>query len=224
MKEEMKIKVTKGGPYLITGNLPLQTEKIIEDENKEPLKWGKGKKYKTDSSYALCRCGQSENKPFCDGHHLNDEVDCTETAGNVPFKKQAEIIDGPELTLNDAPDFCAGAGFCDRGKGIWDLTKNSGDAKDKKIAIEEGCNCPSGRLVEIDKNNNKEIEPKLEKSISVTTDSDGDAGPLWVKGGIVVESAKGKKYETRNRVTLCRCGKSKNKPFCNGYHHTLKSS
>ena len=44
----------------------------------------------------------------------------------------------------------------------------------------------------------------------------GEHGPLWVRGGIPVMSADGKPYAIRNRVTLCRCGKSGNKPFCDG--------
>jgi CDGSH-type Zn-finger protein len=39
-----------------------------------------------------------------------------------------------------------------------------------------------------------------------------------VKGGVAVESADGEAYEARNRVTLCRCGRSNNKPFCDGTH------
>ena len=45
-----------------------------------------------------------------------------------------------------------------------------------------------------------------------------DDGPLWVTGGIAVEGADGETYEVRNRATLCRCGASKNKPFCDGEH------
>ena len=44
------------------------------------------------------------------------------------------------------------------------------------------------------------------------------SGPIYVRGGIPVVSADGKTYEIRNRVTLCRCGRSDNKPFCNGSH------
>jgi len=45
---------------------------------------------------------------------------------------------------------------------------------------------------------------------------------LWVRGGIPVTSANGFHYEVRNRVTLCRCGTSKNKPFCDGSHAAIK--
>ena len=48
------------------------------------------------------------------------------------------------------------------------------------------------------------------------------SGPIRVKGGVRLESTDGKLYETRNRVTLCRCGKSKNKPFCDATHVSIK--
>jgi CDGSH-type Zn-finger protein len=37
-----------------------------------------------------------------------------------------------------------------------------------------------------------------------------------------VIAADGFRYEIRNRVTLCRCGASKNKPFCDGTHAAIK--
>ena len=48
------------------------------------------------------------------------------------------------------------------------------------------------------------------------------SGPLWVKGGVAIEASDGFAYETRNRVTLCRCGRSSNKPFCDGTHCKTK--
>jgi hypothetical protein len=63
------------------------------------------------------------------------------------------------------------------------------------------------------------IEPELEPSILVVDDPVLDVvGPLWVRGGIPIESVDGETYEIRNRVSLCRCGKSCNKPFCDGSH------
>jgi hypothetical protein len=65
----------------------------------------------------------------------------------------------------------------------------------------------------------KAIEPALEKSIVIIEyPAKGEHGPLWVRGGIPVVSAYGKPYTIRNRLTLCRCGKSGNKPFCDGSH------
>ena len=50
----------------------------------------------------------------------------------------------------------------------------------------------------------------------------GVSGPLLVRGGIRVQSASGESYEIRNRQTLCRCGASSNKPFCDGSHASMK--
>jgi CDGSH-type Zn-finger protein len=63
------------------------------------------------------------------------------------------------------------------------------------------------------------IEPKLPQEISALADiAAGVHGPLWIKGGIPIEDANGKLYPVRNRVTLCRCGRSVNKPFCDATH------
>ncbi|WP_298253461.1 CDGSH iron-sulfur domain-containing protein [Bradyrhizobium sp.] len=63
----------------------------------------------------------------------------------------------------------------------------------------------------------------LPVSIGLVEDPlDGCSGPLWLRGGIAVISADGFEYEVRNRVTLCRCGASKNKPFCDGTHASIK--
>ena len=89
-----------------------------------------------------------------------------------------------------------------------------------KIAIQEAADCPSGRLVLWDRQG-KPIEPDLGPSIVITKDEEGIPGPIWVRGEILIKSADNGKYEKRNRVTLCRCGKSNNKPLCDGTHLDL---
>ena len=70
-------------------------------------------------------------------------------------------------------------------------------------------------MVTWDKKTKAPFEKKFQPSIEIIEDPQIKvSGPIWVKGGIEIESADGYKYETRNRVTLCRCGKSNNKPFC----------
>lgn len=219
---EKRIIVSKNGPYLISGKIPLKKERIICDENDKALRWENVKKeYPDQEDYALCRCGGSCNKPYCDHTHLKIRFDGTEIA-KQSYSRDFEKIEGPELDLLDCKALCAGAGFCSRLKGTQEFTRESNNPESKKLAIQQACDCPSGRLIAIDKKTNKAIEPQFEDSISITTVK-GDqcrkvAGPLWVKGSIEIKSENGTTYDKRNRVTLCRCGKSKNKPFCDGTH------
>ena len=56
-----KMTVTKGGPLLVKGALTIE---LADGETVE----------KTGMT-ALCRCGASANKPYCDGSHQNIEFD-----------------------------------------------------------------------------------------------------------------------------------------------------
>jgi CDGSH-type Zn-finger protein len=215
------IKVTKNGPYLVTGGVPL-FEMIIRCGNggDTPLEWVVGKRFPLLPNYLLCRCGHTKNKPYCDGSHVKVNFDGTETYANIPFEQMAKVIDGPQLTLKDAEAICASARFCHRGGDIWDEIPKSDNPQTKQNSIRNTCDCPSGRLVITDKATGEVVEPTLEKSIGVVLDpAIGVDGPLWVRGGIPVFSADGKSYEVRNRMTLCRCGKSVIKPFCDSSHY-----
>jgi CDGSH-type Zn-finger protein len=223
MESNKKIKIEKDGPYHVSGNIPLGKEFVVPDSNNDPLRWQKGEDCKVEEEYSLCRCGNSKNKPFCDGAHKKEGFDGTETASKESYLDQAETIEGPEIDLKDATNLCSRGRFCHRHGGTWDLTTKSDNPKAKEIAIEEACNCPSGRLTEIDKKTGKAIEPEFDPSISLIEDIPAEvSGPLWVKGGIPIESSDGSTYEVRNRQTICRCGKSCNKPFCDGSHIEAK--
>jgi CDGSH-type Zn-finger protein len=214
-----RIVVSKDGPYLVTGGLPLGKEISAVGEEGEPERWVKGKQYPRQEKYALCRCGQSGKQPFCDGAHADVGFDGTEKASRKSYEEQAEKMEGPDLDLKDAESFCASARFCVPKGGTWRLTLRSRDPEKKRTAIEQACNCPSGRLVACDKQTGAPIEPDFEPSISLIEDPHAESsGPVWAKGGVTIESADGGTYETRNRVTLCRCGGSSNKPFCDGTH------
>jgi CDGSH-type Zn-finger protein len=96
-----------------------------------------------------------------------------------------------------------------------------GDAANE-LAKREANLCPAGRLMMFTR------DGKLLEDVSepqVNTIEDGGlkiSGPLWVRGGITVESADGTVYEVRQKQTLCRCGSSGNKPFCNGAHASMR--
>jgi CDGSH-type Zn-finger protein len=213
-----KIKVNKDGPYIVTGGVPMTVNTIVLDDKGLPYEWKASKRFPLEQTYKLCRCGKSKTAPFCDGTHEGIGFDGTETASVKPFRDEAMVQEGPDLTLLDLPGLCLHAGFCDRMGGIWALTQYSDTPEARRIAIEQAGNCPSGRLVVLDKEG-KEIEPDYPPSIVVVEIPErGVSGPLWVRGRIPVESSEGIAYEVRNRVSLCRCGKSANKPFCDGEH------
>lgn len=215
----MNIAVSKNGPYFVTGGIPLIVTETCIDEEGYCRTWWEVKRYPLREKYALCRCGHSGNKPFCDGTHAKIHFDGTEAGDHDPFSKGADVFHGPALTLTDNKHLCVHAKFCIRAGGIWKLVHQSESPEAKDTAIEEACNCPSGRLVIRDNVTGKAIEPEFEKSIAVVEcPSLGEHGPLWIRGGIPIKSVDGRQYEIRNRVTLCRCGKSKNKPFCDGSH------
>lgn len=218
--QEYKIKILKNGPYIVTGNVSL-SEKIIVPK-------GKGYEYKEGCSfpqaevYSLCRCGKSKNSPFCDGSHDISNFDGTETASREKYIDRAFKKEGPNLDLLD-DNRCAFARFCHREEGnVWELTNQSDNPKYREEAIKAASDCPAGRLVAVDKEGNL-IEPKFEPSIEILQDPEkGVSAPIFVKGKIPIESSESFTYEVRNRVALCRCGKSSNKPFCDATHVSAK--
>lgn len=48
-----------------------------------------------------------------------------------------------------------------------------------------------------------------------------DNGPLQMKGSFEIIDAKGNAFETGSDISLCRCGGSDNKPFCDGTHEEI---
>jgi CDGSH-type Zn-finger protein len=212
-----QIKITLNGPYIVTGNIPLTKMVIDADEEGYPYQWREVEKYPKRKTYALCRCGKSKNKPYCDGEHVKNVFDGTETAGYSEFMDNVKLYDGPELRLYDNKPLCVGSGFCTRDGNIWNLTTHSDNPEYREIAIMEAHDCPSGRLVVHDKEDSP-IEADFEPSIVVTEDQHEVLGPIWIRGNIPVISVEGKEYEVRNRVTLCVCGGSDNIPFCDGDH------
>jgi CDGSH-type Zn-finger protein len=218
-----KVQITKNGPYMITGDLPLRKETIGTNSAGESLKWIAGKPFPAQTAYALCRCGHSAKKPFCDGSHASAHFDGTETASREPYQKQAKTIEGPSLSLTDAEKLCAFARFCDPNGQVWNLVNETDNPGARKIFMRQVGECPSGRLVAWDNSTGKSIEPDHELSIGLIEDpANRCAGPVWLRGGIPVIGSDGFHYEVRNRVTLCRCGASQNKPFCDGTHAAIK--
>ncbi len=222
-KTGVRVVISKDGPYRVSGEIPLSRQTIVTDEEGGSETWQEGKTFPAQETYALCRCGQSKKKPFCDGTHTQIKFDGTETASREPYLKQARLLDGPVLALTDAESLCAFGRFCDPHGKVWNQVARSDEPRIRASFVRQVENCPAGRLVAWDKAAGKPLEPKLPVSIGLIEDpAQQCSGPLWLRGGIAVVAADGFAYEVRNRVTLCRCGQSSNKPFCDGTHAAIK--
>jgi CDGSH-type Zn-finger protein len=222
-KVAVRVTVSKNGPYLVAGDTPLTEQTIAVDADGGAEAWVEGKAFAHGTSYALCRCGASATKPFCDGTHVRIGFDGAETASRDSYLDQAEIMDGPVLRLSDAQSLCAFARFCDPNGQVWSQVAETDDAGTREMFVRQVNDCPSGRLVAWDKATGQPVEQPLLVSIGLVEDPQQDcSGPIWLRGGIPVVSADGFEYEVRNRATLCRCGQSGNKPFCDGTHASIK--
>jgi len=214
------IKVTENGPYLLFGTPPMDEQIIVPNEEGASWVYRAGRHFETGGEpCALCRCGASRNKPYCTGDHVRHRWNPEEVASRTPLLDDAEEYHGPRLILADNELYCAFARFCDAKGRIWNIVQRAETEEEVALAKMEVAHCPAGRLVIWDKKEKKVYEPHFDPSVGIIEDSGIKVhGPIWLRGGIRVESADGYSYEIRNRVTLCRCGTSGNKPFCDGSH------
>jgi CDGSH-type Zn-finger protein len=212
----MKVKVIKSGPYLVTGGVPLR-EKIITPAG-HGYKLIEGRELPQSETYSLCRCGRSNNAPFCDGTHSAVNFSGRETASKDSFLDRAELFEGYSIDLLD-DGRCAFFRFCHTNDGdVWSLTQDSDNKRTRELAIKTAGECLSGRLVAQSKDGS-ELEPQLRPEIVIIQDPErGVSSSIVLTGGIPVESQDGHVYEVRNRAALCRCGRSGDTPFCDASH------
>ena len=221
-----KIVIRKYGPYIVHGVVPFVRKAQVVSEHGEPLTWKKEGAIETDEPYALCRCGQSSKKPFCDGTHTRIGFDGTESADTrVTAERQVRYAGGTNIVVKRDCSLCTESGFCsNRITDIQKMVPHTDDTQVRAQVIAMIERCPSGSLTYSIEEGEGDIEPDLPRQVAVTTEitSDGPiAGPLWVTGNIPIERSDGQPLEARNRVTLCHCGLSRGKPLCDGAHRTL---
>ena len=218
-----KIVIRKNGPYIVSCGIPLAHKSQVVSGNGEPLTWKKEAATECAEDYALCRCGESANKPFCDGTHRHNGFDGSESAdtsshesSHVPYPAGYKIIVEKDSSLCMSSGYC---GFADAK--IPQLVLRSENSQIRALVMAMVEHCPSGAMRYRLEADGPIIEPDLPQQIAATTEitSDGPiAGPLWVTGGIPIERSDGQAFESRNRVTLCNCGSSSHKPLCDGTH------
>lgn len=218
-----KIVVEFDGPYRVEGGIPLVRKIQVVSEHGEPLTWQKEETLPTEGTYLLCRCGESNEFPFCCGTHNDIFFDGKETADTAPTAARQQVIAGGQhIVVKRDNMLCMESGFCgNRFKNIDQMVPESGESQVRAQIMAMIERCPSGSYTYAVTPDGPEIEPDLPRQIAITTEITADGpiqGPLWVTGGILIERADGQPFETRNRVTLCSCGKSKIKPLCDGTH------
>jgi len=190
---------------------------LLNDMEAKPvpnMRRASGEACATVRGVALCRCGGSKNKPFCDGTHTAIGFSDRNTAD--PGKDERKSYAGKRITVLDNRALCAHAGFCtDELESVFrqhDEPWIAADGAEAEEIIATIRKCPSGALsyaidgVEAD-------APERPPMVTVT-----DNGPYAVTGGIELMGAKFGQGGSTEHYTLCRCGASKNKPFCDGSH------
>jgi CDGSH-type Zn-finger protein len=214
---DYRVRITEDGPYEVTGAPPLVRTAQVETEFGEPIGWEEPTPIAAQPAFDLCRCGLSSRKPFCDATHETAGFDGTEVADRRLRAERVRVIEGDDLVVTDDISLCTHAGHCaNRRTDVWEMMRSSSDPVVRAQAEQMVDLCPSGRIDHAPAFGAEAAEPVFEPSIAVIDD-----GPIWVRGGIQVVSSDGTTYEVRNRVTLCRCGHSSNKPFCDGTHKDI---
>ena len=211
-----RIRVGNSGPYWVSGGPTLTTRTPVLNAQGEPTDWASGADRPTGASYVLCRCGHSGNKPFCDGTHAKIGFDGNCTAERAPGATRRKVYEGVGVTMTDDESLCAGYAYCDRHGGVWREIAATSDPEVRDRLEQQIANCPSGRLQFVIAGETAPQEREYPPTIATIPN-----GPLWVLGGVPVETIDGFTYEVRNRQLLCRCGASENKPFCDGTHNKI---
>jgi len=207
-----EIKVSLNGPYLASNIADLRN-------------W-LGEESASTPQMALCRCGQSSNKPYCDGSHAKTNFSGAKGQTAVPDKQ--DRYEGQQIEIFDNRGICAHSGFCtDRLASVFHVGQEpfitpSGGRLDEIIQTVRAC--PSGALsyaidgVEA----RNQVDQSRQPSIEVSKD-----GPYRVKGSVRFVDELGNDVSraegsSREHYSLCRCGHSQNKPFCSGMHWYVK--
>ena len=197
--KSVTIKAAQDGPYIVK-DLQSFNNRNGAIECKEAM--------------GLCRCGASANKPFCDGTHKN--IGFSSENQLDPEKDRLDTYAGKKITIYDNRSICAHAGYCTDGLAkVFRMHEDpfvdpDGASAEEIIGIIN--QCPSGALSYSVENANETLEVS-EVLIFIAPN-----GPYVVKGKVdLLETPRGK-GASETSITLCRCGASKNKPYCDGSH------
>ncbi len=176
----------------------------------------KSETIETKPVMALCRCGATKNKPFCDGSH--NEIGFDSHPSDDRTRDELSAFEGKDITIHYNRLLCSHAGECGKLKTVFDPSRqpwiepDSGQADD---IIEVVTTCPSGALSYSLPGGSPQHAVGGAPGISVEQD-----GPYRVTG-VPLATARPAAGGCRDKYVLCRCGASKNKPYCDGTHHDI---
>jgi len=208
--EKPKIACLSNGPYYLLNDL---TPRVIPN-----IQNSKGDTCTTITGVALCRCGGSSNKPFCDGTHGSNGFTDRKLTDGILNKR--DDYDGKQITIHDNRGICAHAGYCtDNLSSVFKLGEEpwiDPDGAMTRDIVNTINKCPSGAL-SYTVDNVEHRDQDRDPMVTVTKD-----GPYAVTGDIeLVDQPLGEGASTEH-YALCRCGGSKNKPFCDGTHWRIE--
>ena len=190
----------KNGPYVVAGLTSLTNSK--------------GESLATRPLLALCRCGGSSLKPYCDGTHARIGFVSEKLPGRTPDRRDDYTIGS--LTIHDNRGICQHAGFCsDALPAVFRAGKEpfvDPTAADADTIVAQIRKCPSGALsYSLDgvEHRDQDRDPAIDVSKN---------GPYRIIGGVELKVDEWGEGASREHYALCRCGHSKNKPFCDGSH------
>ncbi len=205
MSNSVTIKAAPDGPYIVK-NLQNFSNRKGAIECKEAM--------------GLCRCGQSANKPYCDGSHKN--VGFSSENQLDPARDRRDTYQGKKITVYDNHSICAHAGICTDGlPAVFHNREGSfvdPDGASVAEIIDIVNQCPSGALSYII---DDESETRLIDEASILISPNG---PYVLKGKVVLLDMSKGEGASESHCSLCRCGASKNKPFCDGSHWDINFS
>jgi CDGSH-type Zn-finger protein len=206
MRQTPKIACLPNGPYYLLNDMAPSAVPNLCRANGESCASVRG--------IALCRCGGSNNKPFCDGTHGTNGFTDQRIADDTQNRRISYV--GKRVTIHDNRGICAHAGFCtDRLKTVFRMNQEpwiDPDGASADEIIETVKKCPSGAL-SYSIENVEYRDQHREPMVTVTND-----GPYAITGGIELVGVALGEGASKEHYTLCRCGASKNKPFCDGSH------
>lgn len=218
-----KIQPLPNGPYYLINDVQPKVVYNLQNFKGEPLS--------TTVGIALCRCGASKNKPFCDGTHsvigfssANKTLEENDDIEKIVIKDKRRDYPGKEITVHDNRRICSHAAECVNNlSSVFKLGSRpwiNPDGSKMNDIIEVVRRCPSGALsYSIDGVEYRDPEEQRNPTVTVLKN-----GPYHITGGIelIGENIQFGEGASKEHYTLCRCGASENKPFCDGAHKSSK--